>query len=228
MTLGRLIYDYQTLITGVLAIGAAWWAARPAWKQISYMRLASEISSRETLRQRAIELEERKAKYDEQRRDFLAATRLEYDDDGQLFEPIRAGWAFDAEQMTLQFRAQQIGAKLSLLDTEPVDNARTALVAKLNPVAEALGAIHRPESVHPEEFEPEADLTPEEAAYLARQIDQEAADACGKIEILLRLARDESAGVSCAFQTALLEIRARIREIDELVSGGSKATEPRK
>ena len=46
---GTFIYNYQTLIAGVLAIGAAWYAGAPVWRQLKDSNLQTRIMHRETL-----------------------------------------------------------------------------------------------------------------------------------------------------------------------------------
>src|SRR5687767_10483627 len=56
---GTFIYNYQTLITGVLAIGAAWYAGAPVWRQLKDSNLQTRILHREALTIRLREAEER-------------------------------------------------------------------------------------------------------------------------------------------------------------------------
>ena len=46
------VYSYQTLIAGVLAILAAYFAARPVWRQVKDTSLQTKINQRETLSNR--------------------------------------------------------------------------------------------------------------------------------------------------------------------------------
>lgn len=56
---GHWIFDFQTLITGFLAIIAAWYAAAPAWGQLKDSNLQTRIMHRETLAVLLRETEER-------------------------------------------------------------------------------------------------------------------------------------------------------------------------
>ncbi|WP_108836704.1 hypothetical protein [Tateyamaria sp. Alg231-49] len=49
------VYSYQTLIAGVLAILAAYFAARPVWKQVKDTSLQTMINQRETISERVNE-----------------------------------------------------------------------------------------------------------------------------------------------------------------------------
>ena len=59
---GHWIYDFQTLITGAAAIGAAWYAGAPVWRQLKDSNLQTRIMHRETLSMRLREAEERAAR----------------------------------------------------------------------------------------------------------------------------------------------------------------------
>ena len=59
---GTFIYQYQTLVTGILAIGAAWYAGAPVWRQLKDSNLQTSIMHRETLAIRQREAEERAAR----------------------------------------------------------------------------------------------------------------------------------------------------------------------
>jgi hypothetical protein len=47
--LGRFVYDYQTLIAGAAAVAAAYYAARPVYRQLDLMRLQSDAMMRDML-----------------------------------------------------------------------------------------------------------------------------------------------------------------------------------
>jgi hypothetical protein len=56
MGLGQFIYDYQTLIVGAGAIGAAYVAAKPVWRQLELTQTQANGVLREMLLQRQAEL----------------------------------------------------------------------------------------------------------------------------------------------------------------------------
>ena len=56
--MGQIIYDYQTLIAGVGAIGAAIIAVRPVYRQLDLMRTQSNAVLKDMLLQRQAELEQ--------------------------------------------------------------------------------------------------------------------------------------------------------------------------
>ncbi|MFN7399129.1 MAG: hypothetical protein ACK5SX_08740 [Sandaracinobacter sp.] len=56
-----MIYDFQTLLAGLLAIGAAYYAARPVWRQLQDSNLQTRIMHRDTLAARLMDAEKRAA-----------------------------------------------------------------------------------------------------------------------------------------------------------------------
>ena len=48
-SIGCFIYDFQTLLTGAVAIGVAIVVAIPVWRQLKDINLQTRISHRETL-----------------------------------------------------------------------------------------------------------------------------------------------------------------------------------
>jgi len=58
MGIGQFIYDYQTLIAGIGAIGAAIIAVRPVYHQLDLMRTQSNAVLKDMLVQRQAELEQ--------------------------------------------------------------------------------------------------------------------------------------------------------------------------
>lgn len=46
---GVFVYDFQPLIAGLVAIGAAYYEARPVWRQLADSNLQTKIQHRETL-----------------------------------------------------------------------------------------------------------------------------------------------------------------------------------
>lgn len=61
MGIGQFIYDYQTLITGAAALGAAYIAARPVYRQLELVQTQSNGVRREMLLQRQLEIEQARA-----------------------------------------------------------------------------------------------------------------------------------------------------------------------
>ena len=55
----NFIYHYQTLVTGIGALAAAWFAGRPVWRQLAMMRAQSEAMLRDIVVVRITETENR-------------------------------------------------------------------------------------------------------------------------------------------------------------------------
>ena len=138
-----LIYDFQTLITGVLAICAAWYAATPVWRQLKDSNLQTTIMYRETLAQRLREAEERTA-------------RIAQAIDGPLKEAARLtnepwGEPIKIDEHTAVELYQNIGNQLdwylvTLIATEDrrIEDAKKQLKKALDDLIETLFAIYFP------------------------------------------------------------------------------------
>lgn len=86
---GHWIYSFQTLITGAAAIGAAWYAGAPVWRQLKDSNLQTHMMHRETLAMRLREAEERSARVAKAIDDPLwTAQRVTSDPAG---EPVEIG-----------------------------------------------------------------------------------------------------------------------------------------
>lgn len=59
--LGGLLYDYQTLVAGMGAIAAAYFAAKPVWKQLELTQTQASGVLRDMLFQRQTEVQQARA-----------------------------------------------------------------------------------------------------------------------------------------------------------------------
>ena len=97
-TVGCFIYDFQTLLTGIAAIGVAIVAGIPVWKQLKDTNLQTRISHRETLATLMRDALARFGKVEAAMREPLSmADRLTFYPDGEPME-IEAEGAHHLEQ----------------------------------------------------------------------------------------------------------------------------------
>lgn len=88
-----VVYDFQTLLTGLLAIAFAVWGGLPVWRQLKDTNLQTRISHRETLSTLLRDALSRHAKVEESLREPLAlADRMTRDPIGEPQEigPVAA------------------------------------------------------------------------------------------------------------------------------------------
>jgi hypothetical protein len=117
-------YDWQTLITGALAILAAWIAARPGWRQLKSLQLQSEATARETLITRVTAMESRR----ETTRHKMQHIKDEFSHYDELLEDINPHAAFSLEGVVDAATAFLIGHQEASLDGEVIDTARQAVL----------------------------------------------------------------------------------------------------
>lgn len=140
---GTFIYNYQTLITGILAIGAALYAGAPVWRQLKDSNLQTRIMHRETLAIRLREAEERAARVAKAIDDPLwKAQDVTSDPAG---EPLEIGEhdAHGVEQMILG-RLDWYLDTLEGTEDAPVEEAKTALKVALKDLTDTLSNVHWP------------------------------------------------------------------------------------
>lgn len=175
---GTFIYNYQTLITGVLAIGAAWYAGAPVWRQLKDSNLQTRIMHRETLAIRLREAEERSARVAKSIDDPLwQAQRVTSDPAG---EPIEIGEhdAHGVEQMILGTLDWYL-VTLEGTEDAPVEAAKAALRAALKDLTDTLSDVHWPawNDQHGEDYS----MTDEQWAEVLKRADESAKQASAKV-----------------------------------------------
>lgn len=140
---GTFIYNYQTLITGVLAIGAAWYAGAPVWRQLKDSNLQTHIMHRETLAIRLREAEERAVRVAKAIDDPLwKAQDVTSDPAGEPLE-ISEHDAHGVEQMILGSLDWYLNT-LEGTEDAAVEEAKAALKAALKDLTDTLSDVHWP------------------------------------------------------------------------------------
>jgi hypothetical protein len=96
--IGHFIYDFQTLITGLAAIGVAIFAGVPVWRQLRDTNLQTRISHRETLAGLLREALQRNARVKKSIEGLLLDLYRTSNDGGDEPIPIKAEAAHHFEQ----------------------------------------------------------------------------------------------------------------------------------
>jgi hypothetical protein len=141
--IGCFIYDFQTLITGTLAIGVAYYATRPVWRQLKDSNLQTRMMHRETLAVRLREAEERAARVAKAIDDPLwLAGRLTSDPEG---EPIEIGEE-DAHGVEQKIRGRLDWYLVTLRDTEDtkIEEAKATFKTALDSLTDTLSDVYWP------------------------------------------------------------------------------------
>lgn len=140
-SIGCFIYDFQTLLTGAVAIGVAIVAGVPVWRQLKDTNLQTRISHRETLANLLRDALRRYQRIDKSIREPLtAAHRVVYDPIG---EPEAVG-PEDAHGLENMFRGALDWYLVVLADTEhsDIEARKVTLKAALDRLVETLSDAH--------------------------------------------------------------------------------------
>ena len=163
---GTFIYNYQTLIAGVLAIGAAWYAAAPVWRQLKDSNLQTRIMHRETLAIRLREAEERAVRVAKAIDDPL--WKAQDVTSGPAGEPLEITEhdAHGVEQMILG-RLDWYLITLEGTEDAAVEEAKAALKAALKDLTDTLSDVHWP--AHNDQSGEDYSMTDEEWAEVLQK-----------------------------------------------------------
>jgi hypothetical protein len=211
---GVAIYDFQTLIAGVLAIGAAYYAARPVWRQLRDSNLQTKIQHRETLAGMLREAQDRFGRSGKSiAQPMVDLDRLTSDPAGEPI-PIGPHDAFAIEQR-LQGELDWYLVDLRATEAEPVEAAKALLKEALDELLNTLNDVHWCE--HNEQHDEDHSIPDDEwAAILVRSKEAEllAGDKAATARKALRALGDAQA----AWVTSL---RARIAKLDLEIAASS-------
>jgi len=140
-TVGCFIYNFQTLLTGALAILVAIVAGIPVWRQLKDTNLQTRISHRETLSTLMRDALARYAKVEKAMREPLSAA------DNVTSDPIGEPMEIqpeDAHQLEQMFNGVLDWYLVVLAHTEHVEieKCKTVLKAAIDKLVETLGEAH--------------------------------------------------------------------------------------
>lgn len=210
MSVGQVIYDYQTLITGGAALLAAYFAGRPVYRQLDLMRIQSDAVLREMLLDRQTDLTQANA---------ALATNLG--------KPLNAlgtavywdeGEGLDEEQAF--YHDQNLSVPLTWLkhdyawrDNPKAEAKRTELVTALARLIDTLDDVHRP--AHTEQVDEDHNISDDDwAKFLAR-----GEEAKGEIEARLAETQDALSATRGEIDAELTAIRLRLTKLDRTLVG---------
>lgn len=147
MSIGDLIYDYQTLITGAAALAAAFVAARPVYRQLALMRTQSEAVLRDMLLARDADLGaaiKGVAKEVSERLSSLGSAV--YWEEGDEIDEDRAYH----HERNLSLAAQWLKSQYGWRDMHKAEEFRAVAIAEIDTLVDTLDAIYRPVSTEKE------------------------------------------------------------------------------
>lgn len=208
----KLLYDWQTLVTGLLALLAAFIAARPAWRQIRSLQIQSAVMARDTLIMRVAALESQR---DTTRTRITSITsdfvRRIYPYEWETEPDINPEWASEAEQTVNQVVTALTALQETSLDGELIDTTRRATIQQAKELSTCLSEIYVPYSGVLDDSE--LNLTKEQIAAA----EAAATGAEGNLEQRISAVKKGGDALDAAFQAGLERLRDRIRQIDALI-----------
>lgn len=208
---GTFIYNYQTLITGLLAIGAAWYAGAPVWGQLKDSNLQTRIMHRETLAIRLREDEERAARVAEAIDDPLwKAQDVTSDPAGDPLE-INEHDAFGVEQM-IRGKLDWYLVLLEGTQDTRVEQAKVALKEALKELTDTLSNVHWP--AHNDQSGEDYAKTDEEWA----EVLQKAKDGKTQAPEKVRAAWKANRVLKAAQEAVANELRQQIARLDQSIA----------
>ena len=203
---------WQTLITGLLAIFAAYLAARPGWQQLDALKLQTATLRREVLINRVNSTQRRQEKTREIIETITADFSNHYlDAEGEPID-VDPEWAFWAEGIVDDKIEVLLAQQETSFDGQEIDVARSIVVSFAQDLSICLSTIRRPFS-H-ELADPEWQLDEAEIAKALKAAKHAKTELGSKVWHV----RDSANKLHRAYLLTLSELRTQIREIDELLS----------
>lgn len=207
--------DWQTLLTGGLAILAAYITVQPARMQLLHMAVQSSIMARDDLAVRLQETEKRRTYLLSETDKLVGAWIRIWPNDPDDDPQITAEWAHHTEQLTYNLRRIVREDHARLQDPSGLNDIKLRLVDRLGALEKCLYAIHAPESVHFDD--PELGLTAQQIADEKARVDAEAAEALGQVASKFADVRRSREELRIGFRQRVVSLRKRLRAIDDLI-----------
>ncbi len=214
-----LIKGYQSLIAGLIAIGAAYMTAKPVWRQLRSMSVQTAMVHREFLAERLRVLEARR---------HWLMTRLDrYSDEvGQRMMEMRelegrlnVHWIFERSQTTASLIGVLEEDRKAQRDPTPVASALEAVLEALRQLYETMEAIHRPQST---------DQAGEDYAYTDEEwarIHAKGKQADERLDAEVTTFERALSGLRTALQTELDGLRDSLQAIDARLTASAGSRE---
>jgi hypothetical protein len=210
-----VLYEFQTLITGLIAIGVAVAAAVPVWQQLRDSNLQTRISHRETLANLLRAALRRYKRVDDAIADPLRRAKEAASD------PIGEDTAIDAEAafyLESEFNHLLDWYLVVLMGTEHADieGKKHALKIALDALVTTLGTAHWAD--HNDQHDEDRDVSDEDWAKVLAECAQAKIDAASKVKDVQRAYRN----LATAQQTWVQSLRTRIARLDLTIAAAGE------
>jgi hypothetical protein len=214
--LGCFVYNYQTLIAGLIAvvaaIGAALYAARPVWRQLAAMSIQTNTGLRDFLQDRIRIISVRRKWFADRFVSFgnevsSAINRAETFEGGD----VNPHWAFDQDQKVSTLLDDVRRFREERRDPPAIDTGLEEVITRLELLQGTFHTIHRTSSMA--QSDQDYAISDEEWAGMEAAIPQAEKDlsevASAFAEAVKRL--------DGAFSDELKSLRERVRQVDLLL-----------
>lgn len=209
------MFNYQTLIAGILAVAAAGLAGAPVWRQLRMMRAQTEAGFRQIVVDRLKETVARAV----EARAFVATPMddigriTQYCADGEIPE-VDSQWAFHLESNVTGARQNLEAWASSHRDVGPVEAAKAKLIDALKIVESVLYDVHRPDSTA--DMGEDQDISPE--VYAEWNAESEIAK--GKLGSSSGAVMRSLRALEAEYTNLRASLNQRLRQIDDQIIGG--------
>lgn len=214
MGIGQFIYDYQTLITGFAALGAAYVAVRPVYRQLALMQAQSAMMQtqsngvlRDMLLQRKEEIEQADAALSENVGKRLKAIAGEfpwYDEDFKPDEPM----AHNYDQV-ISGAVSWLRLKYQWRDNPVADGKKAALIEALDKLISILSDVHAP--AHTDQVGEDYAMSDEDW----EKFNARGEEAKGEVYGAVIAAQKSLQGYGDSFRDELAAIRSQLLKLDQ-------------
>lgn len=215
-TVWTFIYNFQSLLAGLMALGAAAYALRPVYKQLRVAQVQAAISTREVLLERANTIIRRKRNASDALKsitsDFIADL---YHNDPEGGPEIDINWAHSAEQVVTEVIDKLLVQQSGMGDREAIDDARGSVIKSATELRCCLTIIHQ---AFTHDFDdPDHDWDEQEKLAEIAKAERASKAAEGELEAQISAVARAARELDDAFGTELSEVRVRVQQINDLV-----------
>lgn len=208
--LGRFVYDFQTLIAGGAAVVAAYYAARPVYRQLDMMRLQSDAVMRGMLLDRERDLRQALDALEKNVGEPLSGLgSAVYWEAGDEIDEERA---FYHDQVLATARNWLI-AKYRWRDSADVEAARAALETGLEALIDTLDDVHRP--AHTEKVGEDYAMSDEDWTALLKRGEEAKGEILGKLVDARKLLSAMTSGIGAELNA----VGGQLTAIDRSLAG---------
>ena len=208
----QLIYDFQNLITGLLALVAAYITTRPMRRQLAFMAMQSAVMTRGEIAQALSDVESRRREAKPHREKVSRLESQLYGDEGEPV-PVSDQWAESAGAAARAFRRHVKQDRNELRDPSALNVKKRELEQALETLERCLARIrvHTPSDLHGEGLD---------ADQISKIVEDQRADsklAAGELPNHFSIVSSAMKTLWISYGQRIIELRALLRSIDDSI-----------